>query len=73
MQGSTLLFIVVPIVLPAAMFGWLALVFWAAAHPEWKSHRAAASPAAPGTAVTEGAARELAAPAPAPAARPHAA
>ena len=68
MHGSTLLFIVVPIVLPAAMFGWLALVFWAAAHPEWKSHRAAASPEAQGNAVTDRAAREL--PVPAPAARP---
>ena len=64
MQGLTLLFIVVPIVLPAAMFGWLGLVFWAAAHPEWKSHRAAASPAAPGPAVTARAASELPAPAP---------
>ncbi len=64
MQGSTLLFIVVPIVLPAAMFGWLALIFWAAAHPEWKSHRAAASAEAPGNAVTERTVRELPAPAP---------
>ncbi len=50
------------------MFGWLGMVFWAAAHPEWKSHRAAASPEAPGNAVTQRAAREL--PALAPAVRP---
>ncbi len=49
MQGSTALFIVVPIVLPAALFAWLGLVFWAGAHPGWKAHRVA--PELPGTAV----------------------
>lgn len=49
MQGSAWLYIIVPTVLPAALFVWLGLVFWAGAHPQWKAHQV--TPELPETAV----------------------
>ena len=46
MTGSNLIPIVVPIVMVIVLAVWLAMVFHADAHPEWKSHRA--QPAEPG-------------------------
>jgi hypothetical protein len=37
-------YIVVPLVALAGMFGWLGLIFWASAHPRWKSQRTAVRP-----------------------------
>ena len=44
MIGSYLVPIVVPIVAFAAMAAWLGMVFWADAHPQWKSHAVASGP-----------------------------
>ncbi len=44
MIGSHLVPIVVPIVAFLAMAAWLSMVFWADAHPQWKSHAAATGP-----------------------------
>src|SRR5713101_7819101 len=41
MTGSSMAPVVIAIVIVLALTGWLGLVFWAAAHPEWKAHRAA--------------------------------
>ena len=38
MTGSSLAPVIVPIVAVLALFAWLGLVFYAAAHPEWKRH-----------------------------------
>jgi hypothetical protein len=40
MTGSFWVSIVTPIVALAALGCWLAMVYWAAAHPEWKTHSA---------------------------------
>ncbi len=44
MIGSYLVNIVVPIVAFAAMAAWLSMVFWADAHPQWKSPAAVSGP-----------------------------
>jgi hypothetical protein len=49
MTGSTLLFIILPIVALGALGAWLGMVFWADAHPG-RTARAAA----PGAGVTAG-------------------
>lgn len=54
MTAPALLYIVMPIVVVAGMLAWLGLVFWAAAHPEWKSHQATAAPGGPPPAVLPG-------------------
>jgi hypothetical protein len=36
--------IVIPIVTALALFGWLVMVFYAAAHPRWRSHSSARPP-----------------------------
>jgi hypothetical protein len=57
MTGSSLVPIVVPIVAFCALAVWFGLVFYADAHPGWKSHQVA-----PGTGAEAGeqpAAREL--------------
>ncbi len=46
MTGSTLVLIVVPIVMLVALGAWLALVYYAGEHPEWKAHRLAREAAA---------------------------
>ena len=46
MTGSNLVLIVVPIVMLVALGAWLALVYWAGEHPEWKAHRPAREAAA---------------------------
>jgi hypothetical protein len=46
MTGSSLVPVVVPIVVVLGMFAWLGLVFYAAAHPEWKRHAGSAGSAA---------------------------
>lgn len=44
MIGSYLVPIVVPIVAFVAMAVWLGIVFWADAHPQWKSHAVVSGP-----------------------------
>ncbi len=44
---SNTFYIVLPITALVGMFGWLALVFWASAHPQWKSQRTAVKRAGP--------------------------
>jgi hypothetical protein len=44
MVGSYLVPIVVPIVAFVTMAAWLGMVFWADAHPQWKSHAVASGP-----------------------------
>ena len=41
MTGSFWVSIVTPIVALIALGCWLVMVYWAAAHPEWKTHTAA--------------------------------
>jgi hypothetical protein len=48
MTGSSLVPIIVPIMAFFAGAIWLGLVFWADAHPEWKSHTRAAAREATG-------------------------
>jgi hypothetical protein len=48
MTGSSLAPIVVPIVVTIALAVWLAIVFYAAARPEWKAHSAPSRPRVPG-------------------------
>ena len=40
----TAFYIVVPLVALVGMFGWLGLIFWASAHPQWRSQRTAVRP-----------------------------
>jgi flagellar basal body-associated protein FliL len=40
MTGSFLVLIITPIVAVIFLAGWLGMVFWAASHPEWKTHAA---------------------------------
>jgi hypothetical protein len=47
MTGSTLLFVLLPIVVVIALAGWLAMMYYADAHPGWKAHTVA-----PGLGVT---------------------
>lgn len=49
MTGSILVSIIVPIVAVLALAAWLGMVFWADAHPGWKSHAAAPGPEVTGT------------------------
>ena len=51
MTGSSLAPIVIPIVAMIALTGWLAMMFHANAHPEWKAHRAAPKSVDAGTVV----------------------
>jgi hypothetical protein len=44
MTGSFWVAIVTPIVALTALGCWLGMVYWAAAHPEWKTHPAAQGP-----------------------------
>ena len=39
MDGSTLLFILMPIVTIPLLFGWLAVIFYADSHPQHKTQR----------------------------------
>lgn len=59
MTGSNLVLIVVPIVMLVALGAWLALVYYAGEHPEWKAHRLARE--AEARAAAAGAAEERAA------------
>jgi len=51
MTGSSLAPIIIPIVAMIALSGWLAMVYYANAHPEWKAHRAAPNPVSTDTTV----------------------
>ena len=44
MTGSILVAIITPIVALPALGGWLIMIFWADAHPEWKSRIAPEGP-----------------------------
>jgi len=44
MTGSFWVPIVTPIVALATLGFWLGMVYWAAAHPRWKTHTAAQGP-----------------------------
>ena len=48
MTGSFWAPIIIPIVAVPALAAWLALVWYAAAHPRWKAHRAASAAGAAG-------------------------
>ena len=48
MTGSFWAPIIIPIVAVLALAAWLALVWYAAAHPRWKVHRAASAPGVTG-------------------------
>lgn len=48
MTGSFWAPIIIPIVAVPALAAWLALVWYAAAHPRWKAHRAASAPGVTG-------------------------
>lgn len=48
MTGSFWAPIIIPIVAVLALAAWLALVWYAAAHPQWKVHRAASAPGVTG-------------------------
>jgi len=48
MTGSFWAPIIIPIVAVLALAAWLALVWYAAAHPRWKAHRAASAPGVTG-------------------------
>jgi hypothetical protein len=48
MTGSFWAPIIIPIVTVPALAAWLALVWYAAAHPRWKAHPAASAPGATG-------------------------
>jgi len=50
MTGSALAPIVIPIVVTIALAAWLAIVFYAGAHPQWKAHRTSRKPGGTGTA-----------------------
>jgi len=52
MTGSFLVPIVTPIVAVILLACWLGMVFWAASHPEWKTHRAAQGTQYPGESLT---------------------
>jgi hypothetical protein len=51
MTGSSLAPIIIPIVAMIALAGWLAMVYYAEAHPGWKAHRAASTPVDTGATV----------------------
>ena len=51
MTGSSLAPIIIPIVALIALSGWLAMVYYANAHPGWKAHHAAPKPVSTGTTV----------------------
>jgi hypothetical protein len=67
MTGSFWAPIIIPIVVVLALAAWLALVWYADAHPRWKAHRAASAPGAAGPQlpvhVSDQAARRVLAPA----------
>jgi hypothetical protein len=50
MTGSSLVPFIVPVVAALALAAWLAMVFYAEAHPRWKTHSAAQAPRAVGAA-----------------------
>ena len=78
MDGSTLLFILMPIVTIPLLFGWLAVIFYADSHPQHKTQSAASEVASknssadprsaplPGAAPAEPARRTGAVPVPLP-------
>jgi hypothetical protein len=78
MDGSTLLFILMPIVTIPLLFGWLAVIFYADSHPQHKTQSAASEVASknssadprsaplPGSAPAEPARRTGAVPVPLP-------
>jgi hypothetical protein len=43
---SNTFYIVLPIAALVGLFGWLGMVYWAAAHPQWRSQRTAVRRAA---------------------------
>jgi hypothetical protein len=51
MTGSSLAPIMIPIVVMIALTGWLAMVYYANAHPGWKAHSAALKPVDTGAMV----------------------
>ena len=60
MTGSIWVLIVVPIAAMIALAGWLAMVYYAEAHPEWKAHRVAAEPGSTGTTAYADSHRQIA-------------
>jgi hypothetical protein len=78
MDGSTLLFILMPIVTIPLLLGWLAVIFYADSHPQHKAQSAASEVASrnssadplpaplPGSAPAEPARRKIAVPIPLP-------
>ena len=50
MTGSSLVPFIIPVVAALALAAWLAMVFYAEAHPRWKTHSAAQAPRVAGTA-----------------------
>jgi hypothetical protein len=78
MDGSTLLFILMPIVTIPLLLGWLAVIFYADSHPQHKAQSAASEVASrnssadplpaplPGSAPAEPARRKTAVPIPLP-------
>jgi hypothetical protein len=52
MTGSFLVPIVTPIVAVIALACWLGMIFWADAHPGWKTHHAARESQFPGESFT---------------------
>jgi hypothetical protein len=74
MDGSTLLFILMPIVVIPLLVGWLAVVFYADSHPQHETQSAASEAASrnssaaplPGSAPAEPARRKGAVPLPLP-------
>jgi hypothetical protein len=78
MDGSTLLFILMPIVTIPLLLGWLAVIFYADSHPQHRTQSAASEVASrnssadplpaplPGSAPAEPARRKIAVPIPLP-------
>lgn len=74
MDGSTLLFILMPIVVIPLLIGWIAVLFYADSHPQHKTQSAASEAASrnssaaplPGSAPAEPARRKGAVPLPLP-------
>jgi hypothetical protein len=58
MTGSSLVPIVVPIVAILTLTAWLSMVYYAAAHPGWKSRPASSQPSATGALASIGAGTE---------------
>jgi hypothetical protein len=52
MTGSSLVPIITPIVALIALACWLGLIYWADAHPGWKTSSAAPRPEITGTSIS---------------------